>query len=211
MGGRWVSVAVRESVNAEWGLDCRCGAMGSGDSTPPPQTPNQSTRRHQVPSVLVPALRTVGNIVTGDDSQTQTVINSGALSCLLVLLTSSQKKSIKKEACWTISNITAGTREQIQAVMDAGIIPPLINLLANAGEDGRGRIGCVCEGKGACLRVGGCSSVWLVLWSARCEAPPPVRPSHTQPTSRSNTHTCTHLDHRPLLQSSTSRRRRRGR
>ncbi|KAL6781622.1 IPA1 [Auxenochlorella protothecoides x Auxenochlorella symbiontica] len=90
---------------------------------------------HQVPSVLVPALRTVGNIVTGDDSQTQTVINSGALSCLLVLLTSSQKKSIKKEACWTISNITAGTREQIQAVMDAGIIPPLINLLANAEFD----------------------------------------------------------------------------
>lgn len=39
MGGRWVSVAVRESVNAEWGLDCRCGAMGSGDSTPPPPTP----------------------------------------------------------------------------------------------------------------------------------------------------------------------------
>lgn len=27
--------------------------------------------RHQSPSVLVPALRTVGNIVTGDDMQTQ--------------------------------------------------------------------------------------------------------------------------------------------
>jgi hypothetical protein len=60
--------------------------------------------------VLVPSLRTVGNIVTGDDLQTQVIINCGALSCLLHLLKTSQKKSIKKEACWTISNITAGAR-----------------------------------------------------------------------------------------------------
>ena len=52
--------------------------------------------RHQSPSVLVPALRTVGNIVTGDDLQTQVIINCGALGCLLHLLTTSQKKSIKK-------------------------------------------------------------------------------------------------------------------
>lgn len=36
-------------------------------------------------SVLVPALRTVGNIVTGTDEQTQTVINCNALQvCLLI-------------------------------------------------------------------------------------------------------------------------------
>ncbi|KAI3438906.1 hypothetical protein D9Q98_001320 [Chlorella vulgaris] len=90
---------------------------------------------HQSPSVLVPALRTVGNIVTGDDMQTQIIINCGALPCLLNLLTTSHKKSIKKEACWTISNITAGTKEQIQTVVDAGIIPPLIHLLATAEFD----------------------------------------------------------------------------
>lgn len=44
----------------------------------------------------------------------QIIINCGALPCLLNLLTTSHKKSIKKEACWTISNITAGTKEQIQ-------------------------------------------------------------------------------------------------
>ena len=70
--------------------------------------------------MLVPALRTVGNIVTGDDMQTQVIIGCGALTCLLHLLKTAQKKSIKKEACWTISNITAGTKEQIQAVIDAG-------------------------------------------------------------------------------------------
>ncbi|XP_020207943.1 importin subunit alpha-4 [Cajanus cajan] len=69
---------------------------------------------HPSPSVLIPALRTVGNIVTGDDMQTQSIINHGALPCLLNLLTHNHKKSIKKEACWTISNITAGNKEQIQ-------------------------------------------------------------------------------------------------
>merc|ERR1711865_788973 len=48
--------------------------------------------------------RTVGNIVTGDDMQTQIVINCGALARLGALLLS-PKKGIRKEACWTISNI----------------------------------------------------------------------------------------------------------
>ncbi|GBG63399.1 hypothetical protein CBR_g38022 [Chara braunii] len=86
-------------------------------------------------TVLIPALRTVGNIVTGDDVQTQIIINNQALPCLLELLKNNHKKSIKKEACWTISNITAGNKDQIQAVVDANIIPPLINLLATAEFD----------------------------------------------------------------------------
>lgn len=90
---------------------------------------------HPSASVLVPALRTVGNIVTGDDQQTQIIINCGALTCLHNLLMTSGKKSIRKEACWTISNITAGTKDQIQSVMEAGIIGPLIHLLATAEFD----------------------------------------------------------------------------
>lgn len=90
---------------------------------------------HPSPSVLIPALRTVGNIVTGDDVQTQCVINHQALPCLLSLLTQNHKKSIKKEACWTISNITAGNKDQIQAVIAAGIIGPLVHLLQTAEFD----------------------------------------------------------------------------
>jgi HEAT repeat protein len=86
---------------------------------------------HNSYTVQTPALRTVGNIVTGDDLQTQIMINSSALPCLLALLNST-KKSIRKEACWTISNITAGSRVQIQAVIDACIFPPLIQILNNA-------------------------------------------------------------------------------
>ena len=83
---------------------------------------------HPSTSVQTPALRSVGNIVTGDDVQTQIMINSGVLPALVNLL-SSPKEGIRKEACWTISNITAGNTDQIQSVIDAGIIPPLIHLL----------------------------------------------------------------------------------
>lgn len=79
-------------------------------------------------NVKTPALRTVGNIVTGDDMQTQVVMNANVLPCLLSLL-SNPKKGIRKEACWTISNITAGNPDQIQAVIENNIFPQLINIL----------------------------------------------------------------------------------
>jgi len=62
---------------------------------------------HESNTVKHPALRTIGNIVTGDDNQTQVVINHSALPHLIALLCN-VKKAIRKEACWTISNITAG-------------------------------------------------------------------------------------------------------
>lgn len=104
--------------------------------------------RHNDYKVASPALRAVGNIVTGDDIQTQVrglggwqgnaapsalcpswpshfcflspkvILNCSALPCLLHLL-SSPKESIRKEACWTISNITAGNRAQIQVPSSA--------------------------------------------------------------------------------------------
>ncbi|KAL1225180.1 Importin subunit alpha-3 [Cardamine amara subsp. amara] len=90
---------------------------------------------HSSPSVLIPALRTIGNIVTGDDQQTQMVLDHQALPSLLALLTNTNKKSIKKEACWTISNITAGNKNQIQAVIDAGIVQSLVLVLHSAEFD----------------------------------------------------------------------------
>ena len=76
----------------------------------------------------------VGNIVTGDDSQTQFIINLNALPALLWML-DNPKKNIRKEACWTISNITAGTAEQIQAVINANVFPKLIELLQSSEFD----------------------------------------------------------------------------
>ncbi|RZB49285.1 Importin subunit alpha-4 [Glycine soja] len=86
-------------------------------------------------AVIEPALRTLRNIVYGDDAQTQHVIDSQLLPCLHQLLTQEHKKNIIKEACWTISNIAAGNRAQIQAVIDANIIPPLVGFLLRAEFD----------------------------------------------------------------------------
>lgn len=62
--------------------------------------------------LIVPALRTLGNIVSGDDGQTQSVIAAGGVTAIVPLLQNS-KKNIRKEACWTLSNIAAGSPEQI--------------------------------------------------------------------------------------------------
>jgi len=89
---------------------------------------------HSSFSVLTPALRLVGNVVTGDDQQTQLMINNYVLPSLLALMKSS-RKGIRKESCWTISNITAGNKLQVQAVIDARIFPRLIELVSQADFD----------------------------------------------------------------------------
>ena len=57
---------------------------------------------HSSSAVQHAALITVGNIVTGDDLQTQVLINLEILPRLRALLSHS-KKSILKDACFTIS------------------------------------------------------------------------------------------------------------
>ncbi|PHT50767.1 Importin subunit alpha [Capsicum baccatum] len=62
---------------------------------------------HSSLSVLIPALRTVGNIVIGDDIQTLAVIEAGITAPLVHLLKNAEFE-IKKEAAWAISNSTSG-------------------------------------------------------------------------------------------------------
>lgn len=68
--------------------------------------------QHPNIAVSVPCLRAIGNIVTGDDEQTQAVINAGVLDALNVIIYH-KKKTVRKEVCWSLSNITAGTPAQI--------------------------------------------------------------------------------------------------
>jgi len=80
--------------------------------------------------VVSAALRAVGILVTGDDIQTQTIVNCSVLPCLIAILSSkSVKENLKKEACWIISNITAGNQQQVQCVIDANAFPVIIDLL----------------------------------------------------------------------------------
>eukprot|EP01129_Flabellula_baltica_P012144 TRINITY_DN5437_c0_g1_i1.p1 TRINITY_DN5437_c0_g1~~TRINITY_DN5437_c0_g1_i1.p1 ORF type:complete len:505 (-),score=116.39 TRINITY_DN5437_c0_g1_i1:11-1525(-) len=80
--------------------------------------------------VHTPALRTIGNILTGDNEHTEILVSKGVLPKLKQLL-SSTKKTVVKEAVWTISNITAGTEKHIEAVLRTEIMPIMIHLIVN--------------------------------------------------------------------------------
>lgn len=58
--------------------------------------------------------------MTGDDTQTQQVVDNGALPYLKHLFDHS-KSQIVKEAAWAVSNIAAGNSNQIQ--VSISIIP----------------------------------------------------------------------------------------
>jgi importin subunit alpha-1 len=74
----------------------------------------------------VPALRTIGNIVMGNDEHVHKLLNNGILPVFRPLLANTREE-VRKEVLWTISNITAGNTALIQAVIDAGLIPDIID------------------------------------------------------------------------------------
>lgn len=83
---------------------------------------------------IVPALRTLGNIVSGNDSQTQAVVDSNVQPALAKLL-GHQKKNIRKEACWMLSNIAAGSLAQMNTLFNtADLIPKILEQLSPGTE-----------------------------------------------------------------------------
>ena len=89
---------------------------------------------HPMLAVQTPALRTVGNLLTGNEEQTEVVISCGVLSHFTKLF-EHRKKGIRKEVMWAISNITAGNKKQIQAVIDAEIFPQVLIMLSSACDE----------------------------------------------------------------------------
>lgn len=85
---------------------------------------------HENVSVLLPALRTVGNIVTGNETQTQVALDNGVLQHITTLINNTSNRSIIKECSWALSNITAGSPAQIQCVINVGLFPVIVRLIA---------------------------------------------------------------------------------
>ncbi|KAH0484991.1 MAG: uncharacterized protein KVP18_000641 [Porospora cf. gigantea A] len=86
---------------------------------------------HESTLVHTPALRAIGNIVAGDNDQTDMLLKL----CPMLLkylgdLVGSRRA--RKEALWTLSNITAGSSHQIQQIIEAGLIPQVITILPTA-------------------------------------------------------------------------------
>ncbi|EGD82097.1 hypothetical protein PTSG_02777 [Salpingoeca rosetta] len=82
---------------------------------------------HDKWAVVTPALRALGNIVTGNDIQTQVCTHAHAFMCTHVLIYCA--RAVKKECLWVLSNILAGTDAQIQAVIDANLIQLVLDSL----------------------------------------------------------------------------------
>uniref|UniRef100_A0A2I2ZLR0 Importin subunit alpha n=1 Tax=Gorilla gorilla gorilla TaxID=9595 RepID=A0A2I2ZLR0_GORGO len=75
----------------------------------------------ELPTVT-PALRPIGNIVTGTDEKTHVVIDARALAVFPNLLIN-PKTNFQKEGTWTMSNITADPQDEIQQVVNHGLVP----------------------------------------------------------------------------------------
>ncbi|PAA86021.1 hypothetical protein BOX15_Mlig000407g1, partial [Macrostomum lignano] len=88
--------------------------------------------QHPQQLVARPALRAVGNLVTGDDIQTQVLLNCQLLPALSSLLSADGPDWARKDACWVASNVAAGNRSQIQAVLDCSLAGPVLEALRYA-------------------------------------------------------------------------------
>ena len=86
---------------------------------------------------LTPALRTVGNFLTGTEQETQQVLDAGLIP-LLTRLLRYPLELVRKEACWATSNVAAGTKEQKQRLFaEPGLLEEIIDLSAKAGTSVR--------------------------------------------------------------------------
>ena len=85
--------------------------------------------------VRVPAVRIIGNVLSGTDAQTQAAIDCGALRVIEALIPSLVPDdsrgavSERKEVCWLLSNVTAGTPVQCRVVLKS---PVFCNFLLDA-------------------------------------------------------------------------------
>ena len=92
---------------------------------------------HESAGIVTPVVRVLGNFVSGNDKQTQTVLEAGVLNHMSNLLTF-KKRGVRKEACWLLSNIAAGTRDQIsQLVRNPKIMQLVVETVRDAEWDVR--------------------------------------------------------------------------
>lgn len=82
---------------------------------------------HENSSISIPALRAIGNFVTGPDEQTNQVLRDGGLAALETTL-DHPEQMMRKEVVWTISNICAGSETQVKSIIDLGIVDKLVQM-----------------------------------------------------------------------------------
>jgi importin subunit alpha-6/7 len=74
------------------------------------------------------SLLVIGNILSGNETQTQQVLNLSILPILDKHLLESTRIDFRREILWSLSNITVGTSEQLQILLDSNIFEKIISL-----------------------------------------------------------------------------------
>mmetsp|Transcript_2570 Transcript_2570/g.3748 ORF Transcript_2570/g.3748 Transcript_2570/m.3748 type:complete len:565 (-) Transcript_2570:210-1904(-) len=82
--------------------------------------------------LITPIVRIFGNFVSGNELQTQAVIDAGIFSVANDLLHHGRRK-IRKETCWLLSNIAAGSHEQIASLLnESSIVKKVVDMAQTA-------------------------------------------------------------------------------
>ncbi|CAG8448925.1 4769_t:CDS:10, partial [Scutellospora calospora] len=81
-------------------------------------------------SVHLPVLRTLVNIASGAEKQTQSVIDAGALTVLTSSFLTTKNLTLRRDACLAVSNVAAGTYKQVNAVLtEPNLMESIVALL----------------------------------------------------------------------------------
>eukprot|EP01022_Parablepharisma_sp_SALTPOND_P013859 TRINITY_DN185_c0_g2_i1.p1 TRINITY_DN185_c0_g2~~TRINITY_DN185_c0_g2_i1.p1 ORF type:complete len:484 (-),score=43.08 TRINITY_DN185_c0_g2_i1:105-1556(-) len=86
-------------------------------------------------SICVPAMRIIGNVTSGDDSDVDMLIAAGVLPPYINLLMNGRKSTLLRETAWGLSNIAAGTLVQKQKLVEAGIVGAIHTCLEKSKTD----------------------------------------------------------------------------
>ncbi|CAL1379249.1 unnamed protein product [Linum trigynum] len=93
--------------------------------------------------LLIPLLRSLGNLVAGDSQTTSAIFMPGQeitdnIIGVLTKCLKSEHRVLKKEAAWVLSNVAAGSVEHKQLIYKSeAVIPLLLHLLSTAAFDVR--------------------------------------------------------------------------
>ena len=93
-------------------------------------------------SIQVPAVRLLGNVVSGHEKLTQRAIDAGVVLALRQTL-ESRSKGLRKETCWAISNLAAGSSSQMQELLKLDFVPAMQALLRDGEMEVRKEAGWV--------------------------------------------------------------------
>ncbi|CAN1148214.1 Importin subunit alpha-9 [Linum perenne] len=90
--------------------------------------------------LLIPVLRSLGNLVAGDSQTTSAIFLPGQeitdnIIGVLTKYLKSEHRVLKKEAAWMLSNLAAGSVEHKQLIYNSEAVPLLLSLLSTAPFD----------------------------------------------------------------------------